>query len=149
MRCPECNHDDTRVIDSRTSGEAIRRRRECGSCGARFTTHERTERRGFQVLKKDGRREHFSREKLYHGIALACHKRPLGQADLAHAVRRVEARLEALREPEVPSHTVGRLVLEVLRQTDEVAYVRFASVYEEFDTVDRFVEVILPLREQA
>lgn len=148
MRCPKCQHDDSKVIDSRTSGDVIRRRRECLDCGERFTTHERVEVRLPWVVKKDGRREPFVREKVLHGIALACRKRPIDATAMEEAVRRVETALENLREAEVSSSIVGGLVMQVLRDVDEVAYVRFASVYREFESVGQFVETIRPLREQ-
>ncbi len=145
MRCPERQHGETRVVDSRTSGEeTIRRRRECGDCGARFTTHERVEQRLPWVVKKDGRREPFSSDKLLHGVALACRKRPLDAAAMDELVRKVVAILEG--EAEVSTQRVGEEVLELLREVDEVAYVRFASVYREFETVERFVEIVDPLR---
>ena len=147
MRCPECDHDETRVVDSRTAGGGIRRRRECSACNARFTTQERVEQRVPWVLKKTGGREPFSRDKVLHGIALACRKRPVSPEDLERAVRQVEARLVAFREPEVPTQRVGETVMEVLRDLDAVAYVRFASVYGAFESVDEFAEVITQLSE--
>ena len=149
MRCPECQHDETRVVDSRTAGDGIRRRRECTSCSARFSTQERVERRLPWVIKKDGQREPFSREKVLQGIALACRKRPLGPEDFDRAVRQVETRLISLREPELPSARVGEAVMRVLREVDPVAYVRFASVYGEFESVQQFAEAIVQLQEQA
>jgi len=143
MRCPECQCRDTRVIDSRTSGgDAIRRRRECQECGARFTTHERIERPLLWVVKKDGRKEPFDRQKVMRGIALACRKRPVDAARLDEAVRELEASLDTRREGEIPSTEVGEAVLEVLRSVDEVAWVRFASVYRAFESVDQFVDLI-------
>ena len=141
MRCPECDHDETRVVDSRTAGDGIRRRR------ARFTTHERIEHRVPWVLKKSGGREPFSRDKVLHGIALACRKRPVSPEDLERAVRQVEAHLVAFREPEVPTERVGETVMEVLRDLDAVAYVRFASVYRAFESVEQFAEAITTLGE--
>jgi transcriptional repressor NrdR len=149
MRCPRCQHEDTKVIDSRTSGDSIRRRRECLQCGERFTTHERLEQRVPWIVKKDGRREPFAREKVLHGIALACRKRPIDADAMEELVRRVETQLENLRESEVPSTKIGELVMNVLRDVDEVAYVRFASVYREFESAEQFVETIRPLRERG
>jgi transcriptional repressor NrdR len=149
MRCPRCQHEDTKVIDSRTSGDSIRRRRECLECGERFTTHERLEQRVPWIVKKDGRREPFAREKVLHGIALACRKRPIDADAMEELVRRVETQLENLRESEVPSTKIGELVMNVLRDVDEVAYVRFASVYREFESAEQFVETIRPLRERG
>lgn len=148
MRCPECQHDESRVVDSRTAGDAIRRRRSCQRCGARFNTLEKLEVRLPWVLKQDGRREPFSAEKVLHGISLACRKRPIEREVLEQAVRDVEQRLVALRETEVPSAQVGQIVMEVLRDIDAVAYVRFASVYQAFESVEQFAEAILPLREE-
>lgn len=144
MRCPECQHDETRVVDSRTSGESIRRRRECARCGSRFTTHERVERRLPWVVKKDGRREPFTHAKLLNGIALACRKRPLDAAAMDDLVRAVVSTFQG--EDEVSSQQVGARVLELLRRVDDVAYVRFASVYREFATVEQFLEIVDPLR---
>lgn len=149
MKCPKCQHDDSKVTDSRVSGDAIRRRRECLECGERFTTHERLETRVPWVVKKDGRRETFAREKVVHGIALACRKRPVDAAKMEEIVRQVEIRLESTREAEVPSSFVGEMVMESLREVDAVAYVRFASVYKAFESVEQFIETIHPLRETA
>ena len=138
------------MIDSRASGDTIRRRREClaEGCGERFTTHERTEARVPWIIKKDGRREPFDRDKVFRGIALACRKRPLDTAAMDDAARRVEMLLET-REGEITAAAVGQAVMEVLRDVDEVAYVRFASVYRQFESVDQFVETIRPLQERA
>ena len=146
MRCPECGHSDSRVVDSRTSGDAVRRRRECLECGARFTTHERAERPMLWIVKQDGRREPFSRDKVLRGLTLACRKRPVDPDALDEAARQVERRLEAAREGEIPSAAVGDVVLEVLREVDEVAYVRFASVYRAFESVEQFIDLVKPLR---
>ena len=137
------------MVDSRTAGSAIRRRRECQTCGSRFTTHERVERRLPWVVKKNGAKELFSAEKVLHGLRLACRKRPIGAEGLEELVRLIEDRLDALRVSEVTSSEVGEAVMGVLRDVDEVAYVRFASVYKAFENVDQFVETILPLRERA
>ena len=147
MRCPACDDADTRVVDSRTTGESVRRRRQCQACGERFTTHERPERRTLWVVKKDGRREPFARGKLLHGLALACRKRPIDDAGLDAIARGVETRLEQLREEDVPASAVGEAVMTELRDVDEVAYVRFASVYGAFESVEQFIDAIQPLRE--
>ena len=145
MRCPECHFADTKVVDSRTSGDdAIRRRRECLKCEARFTTHERVERPMLWVVKKDGTREPFDRDKLLRGLSLACRKRPVTTARLDEVVRKLEQDLELNREGEVTSTAVGQAVLEVLRDVDEVAWVRFASVYRAFESVDQFVHLVRP-----
>ena len=149
MRCPDCQHPESRVIDSRTAGDAIRRRRSCQQCGHRFTTLERLEVRLPWVLKADGRKEPFQRDKVLHGIALACRKRNLDAETLEDAVREVEQRLVALRIGEVPSLQVGEIVMGVLRGVDAVAYVRFASVYRAFESVDEFAEAILQVRERS
>ena len=149
MRCPDCQHPESRVIDSRTAGDAIRRRRSCQQCGHRFTTLERLEVRLPWVLKADGRKEPFQRDKVLHGIALACRKRNLDAETLEDAVREVEQRLVALRIGEVPSRQVGEIVMGVLRGVDAVAYVRFASVYRAFESVDEFAEAILQVRERS
>ena len=146
MRCPECNAD-SRVIDSRTGEHSTRRRRQCTECGVRFTTQERIERRIPTVVKKNGRREPFSREKVLHGIVLACRKRPIDPLAMEALVGQVEDALDALKMQEVPASQVGEIVMDVLRQVDEVAYVRFASVYRAFDGVGQFIETIQPLRE--
>ncbi len=151
MRCPKCHFPDSKVIDSRTSGDSIRRRREClaEGCAERFTTHERLEARIPWIVKKDGRREPFARDKVYRGISLAGRKRPIEPATIDEAVRKVEAFLEGLRETEVPSAVVGQAVMDVLKDIDQVAYIRFASVYQEFESVEKFVETIRPLRERT
>ncbi len=144
MRCPYCHHEESRVVDSRTRGDSIRRRRQCTGCGSRFTTDERLEQRLLWVVKKDGQREPWNREKLLHGIALACHKRPVDPKGIDQAVSQVEAALDGLTE--VSSRRIGQEVQEVLRQVDPVAMVRFASVYQEFESLEQFVELIRPLQ---
>ncbi len=140
MRCPACHCEDSKVVDSRTTGAAIRRRRQCSGCGFRFTTHERAELRMPWVKKKDGRREPWSREKVLKGLGLACRKRPIDEADIAMAVTLIEQRLVAMQE--VDSDKVGETVMEVLRGLDAVAYVRFASVYGAFESVEQFADAI-------
>jgi transcriptional repressor NrdR len=140
MRCPACQHEDSRVVDSRVTGESIRRRRQCSACGHRFTTHERVEQRLLWVVKKDGQREPWSTEKVLHGMALACHKRPVSTEQIECAVRAVETSFAG--RAEVSSPAVGRAVLDVLRDLDPVAMVRFASVYQEFESLAQFIELI-------
>jgi len=147
MRCPECQIPDSRVVDSRTAGDHVRRRRECVACQHRFTTYERVERPQLWVLKKSGLKEPFSPEKVLEGIALACRKRPVSAQQMDEAVNDVRNILEQRRESPVPSSAVGEAVLEVLRELDSVAYVRFASVYRAFESVGEFVDVIAPLRD--
>jgi transcriptional repressor NrdR len=147
VRCPDCLHDESRVIDSRATGDTVRRRRTCERCGARFTTFERIEPRVAWVVKKGGRREPFSREKVLAGIALACRKRPVDAAGIDALVRRVESRLDGIAGgSEVTTAEVGQVVLEVLRDADAVAYVRFASVYREFESVEQFAELLVQVQ---
>ncbi len=137
LRCPYCSHDDLRVVDSRDSetGEAIRRRRACNSCGRRFTTYERIESIPFYIVKKDGRREDFDRRKLFQGLMNACKKRDISPNQITHMVEEIEAELRGRGQPELDSGEVGELVMNRLRLLDDVAYVRFASVYRSFRDV--------------
>src|SRR5436853_7086494 len=130
MRCPKCGCQDDRVVDSRASreGATIRRRRECTGCGHRFTTYEEVEREGLVVLKRDDRREEFSREKLMSGIKKACQKRPISPKIIEDLVEKIVNEVTDKYEREVPAQFIGKLVMEGLRQLDEVAYVRFGSV---------------------
>jgi transcriptional repressor NrdR len=139
MRCPWCGHADDRVVDSRPAdaGEAIRRRRECRSCGRRYTTYERVEELGLMVAKRDGSREPWNREKMVAGIRKALANRPVTEEQVASLVARVEARLRR-KGPEVTSQQVGLEVLQGLQKLDEVGYVRFASVYRDFQGVGDF-----------
>ncbi len=141
MRCPYCENEDSKVIDSRHTedGKAIRRRRECESCGKRFTTYEKVEEMILMVIKKDGRREAFDRNKLLNGIIRACEKRPVPYAEMEKIVDEIERGLNNMMEKEVDSNFIGELVMERLRDLDEVAYVRFASVYRQFKDVNTFV----------
>jgi transcriptional repressor NrdR len=145
MKCPACHHPDSRVVDSRDTGDAIRRRRSCLGCGHRFTTLERLEIRLPWVVKRDGRREPFNRDKVLNGIALACRKRPIDADRLAAAVQQVELAVVDLREAEVSSAAVGEVVMATLKGMDAVAYVRFASVYRQFESVEQFA-AFLPSR---
>ena len=149
LRCPFCARDDTKVLDSRPAddGAVIRRRRECGGCGERFTTYEKAETLQFVVVKKDGRREAWSPEKVLRGLTTACEKRPVQVDTLEALVRDVERELRARGEREVPSREIGELVTERLRVLDQVAYVRFASVYRQFQDVRRFKEELERLME--
>jgi transcriptional repressor NrdR len=144
MKCPFCQNADTRVVDSRPveEGAALRRRRLCESCGARFTTHERYQSGALMVVKKDGRREEFSLPKLRGGLAKACNKRPVATEDIARAADEIEAQLRRDGTLEVTSERVGELVMEKLFTLDQVAYVRFASVYQRFDDVKRFAQIL-------
>ncbi len=144
MRCPKCGCQDDKVIDSRASreGATIRRRRQCVACGYRFTTYEEIERGGLVVLKRDGRREEFSREKLLSGLRKACQKRPVGPKIIEDLVERMVLEVTDKFEREVPAEAIGKLVMEGLRQIDEVAYVRFASVYRRFQEATDFVHEV-------
>ena len=142
MRCPFCQHRESRVVDSRTSGEGIRRRRECEHCGRRFTTHEHVERRMPMVVKKDGRREVFEREKLLKGLELACRKRPISAVRVHEAADDVERAIFENSDREVASVEIGRHVLEALSSLDPVAYLRFASVYQELESAEAFLELV-------
>ena len=146
MRCPFCKHDETKVIDSRTSQDfAIRRRRECLDCNRRFTTYERIEESPIKVIKKDGSRVPFDRKKLRAGIEKACYKRPVSNEQIENLIGSVEAEIfeEGLRE--LPSRQIGEIVFNSLRELDHVAFVRFASVYREFQDVNDFVDELQPI----
>jgi len=144
MRCPKCGCQDDKVIDSRASreGATIRRRRQCVACGYRFTTYEEIERGGLVVLKHDGRREEFSRDKLLSGIRKACQKRPVSPKTIEDQVERIVMEVTDKYEREVPSEFIGKLVMDGLRQIDQVAYVRFASVYRRFQEATDFVHEV-------
>ena len=144
MRCPKCTSIEDKVIDSRISkeGNTIRRRRECLECGLRFTTIENLVRDGIIVIKRDERRDEFDREKLLHAIRAACHKRPVDLEQITMIVDDVIDAVEAQYEREIPSRVIGEEVMRHLRRIDQVAYVRFASVYKEFRDVSEFMEEI-------
>ena len=147
MKCPFCQLDNDRVIDSRASddGFAIRRRRECSGCKRRYTTYERAERTSVKVVKKDGARVPFDRSRLKLGLEKACWKRPIADSKLEAIVSDVENRVEASYESEVESRLLGELVMERLRDLDQVAYVRFASVYRQFKDARDFVDELRPM----
>jgi transcriptional repressor NrdR len=147
MRCPKCACQDDKVIDSRASkeGATIRRRRECIACGFRFTTYEEIERAGLVVLKRDDRREDFSKEKLLSGLRKACQKRPISPKAIEDLVDKIVNELNDKYEREVPAEAIGRLVMEGLRELDQVAYVRFASVYRRFQEATDFVQEVRKL----
>ena len=144
MNCPFCRHDDTRVLDSRPTeeGMAIRRRRECTMCERRFTSYERVEEPPLLVVKKDGRREAFDRQKILRGMITACEKRPVALAQLESLAASVERRIRDQGIDEVPSHWVGEQVMDLLAALDTVAYVRFASVYRDFTDLRGFKELL-------
>jgi len=145
MNCPYCGFEDSRVIDSRASEGGIRRRRQCLSCGQRFSTIERTELGVLLVAKKDGRREEFSRDKILLGVRRACEKRPIPLGAIEALVDDIEARVHALGKAEVPTRFIGELVMERLRELDDVAYIRFASVYRAFRDVEDLKEELASL----
>ena len=142
MKCPFCESPDTKVIDSRPTeeGHAIRRRRGCDKCGKRFTTYEKVEETILMVAKKDSRREVFDRSKVLNGIVKACEKRPVTMTQMDAMVDEIERTLNNLMEKEVDSNYIGELVMEELKKVDEVAYVRFASVYRQFTDVNTFIK---------
>jgi len=151
MKCRFCGGADDRVVDSRESreGEVIRRRRECESCGRRFTSYETIEEIPYMVVKKDGRREAFDRKKLRAGLVKACEKRPISPAQLDAIVDEIETRLHDTEEREVGTTDIGASVMDRLRELDKVAYVRFASVYRKFEDVDEFLNELKTLLGRA
>jgi transcriptional repressor NrdR len=144
MRCPKCGNQDDKVIDSRASreGSTIRRRRQCLQCNHRFTTYEDIEHEGLMVVKRDGRREEFSREKLLSGLKKACQKRPIGPKVIEDLVEKIMDEITDKYEREVPGMAIGERVMEGLREIDKVAYVRFASVYRRFEEATEFVREV-------
>jgi len=142
MFCPFCNNDNSKVIDSRDSGDSIRRRRECLRCGLRFTTYERVQTRALLVAKRDGRREEFDREKLWASVKSACAKRPLPIGSIEKIIDEIETLLSNAGRAEIPSRSIGELVMERLRDLDRVAYIRFASVYRDFRDIESFKEEV-------
>ncbi|MGZ3695009.1 MAG: transcriptional regulator NrdR [Bdellovibrionota bacterium] len=141
MKCPFCGHIENKVVDSRISqtGDITRRRRECLECDGRFTTYERVEELMPLVVKKDGRREEFAREKISEGIRIACRKRDFTASDFEDMTRDVERQIQSLGVRELSSRDIGQYVMEVLHRRDKVAYIRFASVYREFKDVEEFL----------
>jgi transcriptional repressor NrdR len=151
MRCPFCRSDNDRVIDSRSGddGATIRRRRECLACHRRFTTYERVERQLLTVVKKEGVRDPFDRDKIKRGLAKACWKRPVTEDEIEGVVLSLEAELYGAYESDVPSRVIGERLMELLKDLDQVAYVRFASVYREFKDVRDFVDELEPILNEA
>lgn len=151
MRCPFCAFDDTQVKDSRPTEDsaAIRRRRQCGQCGARFTTFERVQLREVTVVKSDARRESFDRPKLERSLTLACRKRGVAPERIDQLVSGIQRQVETAGEAEVTSHRIGELVMEGLRQIDPVAYIRFASVYRDFSEARDFEEFASAVQDAA
>ncbi|QKS72020.1 transcriptional regulator NrdR [Paenalkalicoccus suaedae] len=150
MKCPQCQHNGTKVLDSRPSdeGRAIRRRRECESCGYRYTTFERVEKTPLIVVKKDGNREEFSREKLLRGLVRACEKRPVPAERLEKLSEDVEKEMRNRGTTEVSSNDVGEYIMQHLASIDDVAYVRFASVYRQFKDINVFIDELKELMER-
>jgi len=151
MRCPKCTSIEDKVVDSRISkeGNTIRRRRECLECGHRFTTTENLVRDGMSVIKRDGRREEFDREKLIRSVRAACHKRPIDLEQVAMLVEDTIDAVEAQYDSEIPSQAIGEGIMQRLRNVDQVAYVRFASVYKEFRDVSEFMSEISSLSKKT
>ena len=143
MKCPYCGKENTRVIDSRpTDDSSIRRRRQCDECGKRFTTYEKVETLPLIVVKKDNNREPYDREKIVAGIVRSCHKRPISMKQINDMVDDIEGQIFNMEEKEIPTTTIGSIVMDKLKDLDEVAYVRFASVYREFKDVNTFMDEI-------
>ena len=150
MKCPYCGYQESKVVDSRHSdeGNSIRRRRECLSCQKRFTTYETVESLPINVVKKDNSREPFDREKILRGMVRACEKRPVSMADIETAVSEIEQIVQNSLEREVNTGHIGELVMERLKQLDEVAYVRFASVYRQFKDINSFMQELTRILEE-
>lgn len=150
MKCPYCSATDTRVIDSRPAedGSSIRRRRCCDECGKRFTTYEKIETIPLIVIKKDNNREQYDRSKIEGGILSACYKRPISAADIQRTIDKIETEIFKREEKEIPTSVIGEIVMENLKGLDEVAYVRFASIYREFKDVNTFMSEIKKILEK-
>jgi len=150
VKCPFCDELEDKVVDSRMAkeGEVIRRRRECLSCKRRYTTYERVEEILPMVVKKDGRRESFDRTKIHAGLKKACEKRPISTATIEDVTDRIEKRIQEMGETEIESRIVGEELMKELHQLDQVAYVRFASVYREFKDIDQFMDELKTLAQQ-
>ena len=148
MHCPYCAFSDSKVTDSRVVENGIRRRRECQQCGLRFTTYERIQATALMVSKHDGRREEFNREKLIVGIRKACTKRPISSRTIEKMVEDVESELQHLGQVEVPTSILGSMVMDRLMNLDRVAYIRYASVYRDFQHIDSFEQAVQDLREE-
>ena len=147
MICPYCNYNDSKVIDSRNAGGGIRRRRECLQCGLRFTTYERVQARALQVIKRDGRREEFDRDKLWASLTKACAKRPFSVGSIDKVVDDIESNLVNVGRAETPSNVIGEMVMDRLWNLDRVAYIRFASVYRDFRDIESFKQEVDALLE--
>lgn len=148
MKCLFCKNPQTKVIETREAGDALRRRRECLACEQRFTTYERVEKQQLRIVKRDGSREFFNRDKLKHGLLVACEKRPVSQEQIENAVAEIEKELRGKGDLEVPSREVGEVAMKYVRSLDEVAYIRFASVYKQFKDIESFKQEIDELSKQ-
>ena len=151
MKCPFCGKENTRVIDSRPADDncSIRRRRECEECGKRFTTYEKVETIPLIIIKKDKIREAYDRSKIESGVIKSCHKRPISVDEIEKCIDRIETKIFNLEQKEVESTIIGEIVMDHLKELDEVAYVRFASVYREFKDIDSFLEELKVLKENS
>ena len=151
MRCPYCTHPEDRVVDSRelAEGSQVRRRRECLECGRRFTTYERVEEVPALVIKRDGRREPYDRRKVLGGLVRACEKRPVTSRELEEMADNVDSALNRKDDREIRSEEIGRILMQRLRELDQVAYVRFASVYRRFEDIEQFLVELKRLRRKA
>ena len=148
MQCPYCSGADSKVTDSRSAEDSIRRRRECVGCGLRFTTYERIETAPLQVIKRDGQKQEFQRSKLLDSIRIACAKRPISPRTIERIVQDVERQLQSVGRSEVPTVAIGEMVMEHLRRLDRVAYVRWTSVYRDFQDLESFEQVVEDLRKR-
>ena len=151
MQCPKCHHNSSKVIDSRQAddGRAIRRRRECEKCGFRFTTFERVEETPLLVIKKNGTREEFNREKILRGLVRSAEKRPVTMDQMERIVDQVERKIRESGDNEIPTHLIGKYVMEYLVDLDEIAYIRFASVYRQFKDMSVFLKELQDIVEKA
>ena len=149
MKCPFCSYEEDKVVDSRSSreGKAIRRRRECLSCSQRFTTYEYVETLPLAIVKNDGRREPYDRQKILSGLYTACKKRPISSEAIEQMADQIENQIQAMNESEISSQQIGELAMKALYQLDEVAYIRFASVYRKFKEIKEFLSEIRVMRQ--
>lgn len=144
MRCPFCSYNESKVVDSRSTDDnsTIRRRRECSNCGKRYTTYEKIEDIPMLVVKKDSTRENFNKEKIINGLIIACQKRPISRKQIEGIAEEIEKRISNKMITEIPSQKIGEMVMEMLKNIDEISYVRFASVYRQFKDINTFMEEI-------
>ena len=151
MKCPYCDYDDSKVVDSRPTddNQSIRRRRECLKCKKRFTTYERLEKSPIVVVKKDGTRQSYDRSKLLNGMIRACEKRPVSLSRLEEAVDNIEKKIHNSLEREIKSQDIGEMVMLELKEIDEISYVRFASVYRQFKDINSFIEEIMSIKSEV